>query len=183
MLTSTLLSMIWRVISDRRVAGGGDRIFRCLPCDIYPGFVQLVIQDISLALFTTVPLSGRLLVHFIVGQLLLLATFEIDFSFQGGCGYIPADHSTDLPYDKFTITTVDCNTWETSLVHCLKYCYFCLALVSILSNELVIFPSITLYYGNNYIIYINRKISIDITYMELASARPNTMQVVITALV
>ena len=59
--------------------------FVVLPCDIYPGFAQQVIQDVSLALFTAVPLSGRLLVHsFIVGQLPLLTTFEIDFLFPGG---------------------------------------------------------------------------------------------------
>ena len=38
-------------------------VFVVLPCDIYPGFVQQVIQDVSLALFTAVPLSGRFLVH------------------------------------------------------------------------------------------------------------------------
>ena len=53
---------------DRRVTGG---------------FVQKVIQDVSLALCTAIPLSGRLLVCFIIGQLPLLATFEIDILFPG----------------------------------------------------------------------------------------------------
>ena len=57
--------------------------FRCLLCDI-PGFIQKVIQDVSLVLFTAAPLSDRLLVHTIVRQLPLLATFEIGLLFSGG---------------------------------------------------------------------------------------------------
>ena len=57
-------------------------------------------------------------------------------------------------YQKIVITIVECDTWETSLVHYLRYCYMCEALITILANELVIFPSIAFYYDNNYIIYI-----------------------------
>ena len=42
--------------------------------------------------------------------------------------------------------------WEMSLVHCLRYFYSCFALVTILGNELVIFPGIMFYYGNNCIL-------------------------------
>ena len=37
---------------------------------------------------------------------------------------------------------------ETSPVHCLEHCYLCCALVTIHSNELVIFPGIA-FYGND----------------------------------
>ena len=90
--------------------------------------VQRIIQYVSLAFFTTVPLSGiLLLVHsFIVGRSPLLATFEIDFLFPGGVAMSePFDplHSIHLmfgmaPYDKIVIAIVERDTWETSLVHC-----------------------------------------------------------------
>ena len=57
-----------------------------LLCD--PGFVQKVIQDVSLVLFTAVSLSSRLLVcsfHCSIdSRSWLLAMFEIDFLCPGG---------------------------------------------------------------------------------------------------
>ena len=52
-----------KTISDRRVTGGSNRqSLAVLPCDIYPEFIQTVIQDVSLVLFMAAPLSGRFLV-------------------------------------------------------------------------------------------------------------------------
>ena len=67
--------------SDGRVAGGSPpSVFIVLPCDIYPEFVQKVIQDVSLVCLRLLRLVvGFLFVHSIAQQSLLLATFEIDF--------------------------------------------------------------------------------------------------------
>ena len=43
---------------------------------------------------------------------------------------------------------------ETSLVHCLEHCYLCCALVTIRSNELVIFHGIALYSDDKYILRV-----------------------------
>ena len=50
-------------------------VFIVLPCDIYPGFVQQQPFDSAV---------GFLFVHFIIGQLSLLATYKIDILFPGG---------------------------------------------------------------------------------------------------
>ena len=55
-------------------------------------------------------------------------------------------------YDKSLIVTVESDTMETSLVHCLEHCYSCYALVTIRGNELVIFHGIALYSDDKYII-------------------------------
>ena len=55
-------------------------------------------------------------------------------------------------YDKSLIVTVESDTMETSLVHCLEHCYSCCALVTIRGNELVIFHGIALYSDDKYII-------------------------------
>ena len=55
-------------------------------------------------------------------------------------------------YDKSLIVTVESDTMETSLVHCLEHCYSCCALVTIRSNELVIFHGIALYSDDKYIV-------------------------------
>ena len=57
-------------------------VFIVLPCGIYAEFFQRIIRDVSLAFFTAVSLSGRLLVcSFIVGQSQTvgsyIATFEV----------------------------------------------------------------------------------------------------------
>ena len=119
-----------------------------LPCDIYPGFVQQVIQDISSALFTAVPLSGRLLVHSF--QLLLLATFEIDILFPAGV----------VTYEPIILQVYHA-------MPCLRYCYSCFALVTILGNELVIFPGIVFYYGNNYMVSLKGQIMTFIAHLAL----------------
>ena len=51
-------------------------VFVVLPCGIYTEFVQRIIQYVSLAFFTAVPLSGILLLvrSFIVGRSPLLAS-------------------------------------------------------------------------------------------------------------
>ena len=119
----------------------------------YPGFIQQVIQDVSSssALFTAVPRSSRLLVRSFYRWTVAVASYIRNWFFVSrGCGYIWANHSKGLPCNKFVITIVECDTWETSLVHCLRYCYSCFTLVTILGNELVIFPGIAFYYGNNY---------------------------------
>ena len=54
--------------------------------------------------------------------------------------------------DKSSITIDTKRYRETSLVCCLRYYYSCCTLVIIRGNQLVIFPSITLYYGNTSII-------------------------------
>ena len=119
-------------------------VFVVLPY-IYLGFIQQVTQDISLALFTAAPLSGRLLVRSLYCSTVAIASYT---RVSRGCGCVRANHSTGLPYDKFVITIVERNTWETSLIHCLRYCCSCFVLVIILGNELMIFPSIVFYYGN-----------------------------------
>ena len=121
---------------------------------IFPGFIQKVIQDVSLVLFIAAPLSSRLLVHSFYCWTVTIASYVWNLLFVSrGCGYVWANHSTDLPYDEFVITIVERNNWEVSLVHRLRYCYSCFALVTVLSNQLVIFPGITLYYGTcNYYI-------------------------------
>ena len=48
--------------------------------------------------------------------------------------------------------TVESDTMETSLGHCLEHCYSCFALVTICGNELIIFPCIALYSDDKYII-------------------------------
>ena len=58
--------------------------FVVLPYDIYPGFVQQVIQDVSLALFTTVSLSGRLLVHLSLDSRCCQPHSKFDILFPGG---------------------------------------------------------------------------------------------------
>ena len=50
------------------------------------------------------------------------------------------------------MTIVEHDTWETSLIDCLRYSYECEARVTILGNKLVIFPGIAFYYGNIIII-------------------------------
>ena len=55
-------------------------------------------------------------------------------------------------YDKSLIVTVESDTMETSLVHCLEHCYSCCALVTIRGNELVIFHGIALYSDDKYIL-------------------------------
>ena len=55
-------------------------------------------------------------------------------------------------YDKSLIVTVESDTMETSLVHCLEHCYSCYALVTIRGNELVIFHGIALYSDDKYIL-------------------------------
>ena len=77
-----------------------------------------------MALFISIPSTVDFsFVHSDVQQSLLLhvATFEIDFFFfvPSGCGYVRSNHSSGLPYDKITITIVERDTKETSLVHCL----------------------------------------------------------------
>ena len=59
-----------------------------------------------------------------------------------------------LTIDTIVLNIVERDTWEILLVHCLRYCYSYFTLVTILSNELVIFPGITFYYGNNYIVIL-----------------------------
>ena len=61
MLTSTPLTMVRRVLWTEELLVAATEFFVVLPCDIAPGFIQQVIQDVSLVLFTAVPLSGRLL--------------------------------------------------------------------------------------------------------------------------
>ena len=79
MLASMPLSMLPRVLSsDGRVSMQWrlPTVFVALPCGIYTEFVQQIIQDVTVAFFTAVPLSGRRLVHsFIVGQSPLLASY------------------------------------------------------------------------------------------------------------
>ena len=58
-------------------------------------------------------------------------------------------------YDKSLIVTVESDTMETSLVHCLEHCYSCYALVTIRGNELVIFHGIALYSDDKYILSLN----------------------------
>ena len=150
MLTSTLLSMVRRVLRTEESLMVATEFFIVLPCDTYPVFVQQVIQDIFLALFTAVPLSGRLLVRSFYHWTVAIASYVRNWLFVSrGCGYVRANHSTGLPYDKFVITIVECDTWKKSLVHCLRYYYSCFTLITILGNGLVIFPGITFYYGNN----------------------------------
>ena len=55
-----------------------------------------------------------------------------------------------IVYDKSLIVTVESDTMETSLVHCLEHCYSCCALVTIRGNELVIFHGIALYSDSIY---------------------------------
>ena len=55
--------MVRRVLRTEELLVAATEVFVVLPRDNYPGFVQQVIQDVSLALFTAVPLSGRLLVR------------------------------------------------------------------------------------------------------------------------
>ena len=57
-------------------------------------------------------------------------------------------------YDKSLIVTVESDTMETSLVHCLEHCYSCCALVTIRGNELVIFHGIALYSDDKYILLL-----------------------------
>ena len=60
-----------------------------------------------------------------------------------------------MPYNKIVITIVECNTYVGNTTRSLPwYCYSCCALVTILGNELVIFPGVAFYYGNNYIVAI-----------------------------
>ena len=79
MLASMPLSMLRRVLSsDRRVSMQWWllTVVVALPCGIYTEFVQRIIQDVTMAFFTAVPLSGRHLVRsFIVGQSPLLASY------------------------------------------------------------------------------------------------------------
>ena len=70
-----------------------------------------------------VPLSSMLLVRSFYRWIVAVAsycTFEIDLFVSRECGYIRVNHSTGLPYDKIIITIVERDTWETSLVHCLR---------------------------------------------------------------
>ena len=56
-------------------------------------------------------------------------------------------------YDKSLIVAVESDTMETSLIHCIEHCYLCC--VTIHGNELVIFPGITLYGNNKYIVLLS----------------------------
>ena len=55
-------------------------------------------------------------------------------------------------YDKSLIVAIESDTMETSLVHRLEHCYLCCALITIHGSELVIFPGITLYGNDKYIL-------------------------------
>ena len=80
-------------------------------------------------------LNGRLLVHSFYRSTVAVASYVRNrFFVSRGCGYIQSNHSSGLSYDKIDITIE------------------CFALVTILGNELVIFPGIAFYYGNNYIL-------------------------------
>ena len=98
-------------------------------------------------LFMTAPLSGRLIVCSFYRWIVAAASYIQNWLFVSrGCGYVWANYSTGLPYDKFIITIVERNTWVTALIHCLRYCYSCFTLVTMLGNELMIFPGIAFYY-------------------------------------
>ena len=118
---------------------------------------------------------GFSFVHSIVGPVTVASYIQNWLFVSRGCGYVRANHSTGLLYNKFIITIVELDTWETSLVHCLRYCYSCFALVTIFGNELVIFPGIAFYYGNNYIVFWPGQLS-DHQILHLAPVLPRCVQ-------
>ena len=91
-------------------------VFVVLLCGIYTEFVQRIVQDVSLAFFTAIPLSVRLLARsFIVDRSPLLASYirNLIFCFQGV--WLHLNHSIHLmfamaPYDKIVITIVERDT-------------------------------------------------------------------------
>ena len=69
-----------------------------------------------------------------------------------GCGYIWANRSSGLPYDKIVNAIVEHDTWETSPVHCLGYCLLVLRTHKNTWKWTCDIPGIAFHYGNNYII-------------------------------
>ena len=120
-------------------------VFVVLPCDIHPGFVQQIIQDVSLALLTAVPLCGRLLVRSFYHSMVTIASYVWNwlFCFQG------VWLCTSQSFYKFAIHIVECDTWETSLVHCRI-----LLLMLRTRNNTQQWTRDICDYGNNYIIII-----------------------------
>ena len=112
-----------------------------------------MIQYTPLLLFFFCLLNNRLVFHSFCCSAVAVASYVRNcFLVSRRWGYIRSNHLPGLPYDKIIITIVERDTQETSLVHCLRYCYSCFALITILGNELVILPGIMFYYGNNYVL-------------------------------
>ena len=130
-------------------------------CGINP---QQVIQDASLA-----AVHSKVLVCSSYHSTVVVASNVWNWLFVSReCGYVWANHSSGLPYDKIIIIIVEHDTWETSLIHCRRYCYECEARVTILGNELVIFPGTAFYYGNNYIVFPSK---VQLKYRLFSSSR------------
>ena len=89
-------------------------VFVVLPCDIHPGFVQQIIQDVSVALFTAAPLCSRLLVRSFYHSTVAIASYIWNWLFCFHRVWLRTSQS----FYKFAIHIVECDTWETSLVHC-----------------------------------------------------------------
>ena len=118
--------------SDRRVAGSSYRqsLLRCRVMSTLDSFRKLSKTCPWFCLWLLHLVVGFLFIHSIVA----IASYIRNWLFVSrGCGYARANHSTGLPYDKFIITIVKCNTGKYH-EFISEYCYKCVLLYGIYSG-------------------------------------------------